>query len=648
MLKKLFTRGLVALLTAVLGYFVLISTDRSVVPIERSHSRDEPAAEEKTTGSDVRYKSYDASGNELVAGSSRKVTQTGERKLQLKDGLTLRFNQDGKRYDVRADSFKDADDGRQILSAEEGGQIYLAVDDVVIETGGPMIYDDVAGEFYTDARATFRVGEARGQAVGLRYKPDVFLELKRDTVFYSEGPEGDLEIDADFLRLDQTAQTASIRNGVLISSRDGQQTRLTAETINVAYDGDRKGAPFHLKRALLEGAPASFTWEDGGLDAAAFEVCFDETGAWIEELLTEEDAVFAAITSDGYAIHGQGGQLRLLAEGAKPKTLASQSAILIESRKAVGPVASLIGHGGFETQFRQGAAYSTRVFGRPEFQYDQQEGRAGSIRVMHEEGNILFSEGAELWDRAQNVRVRGDEIILDGWDLGEKEIFASKFVKIVYRQGEPDALQCAGDSLRLLLPKQFVRLTGSPARAWREGQAVEGEVVEIAHADEDRYDLRADRKVKLTMVVENGPMFIRAKSMTYAAAAETLEFDTVIQALIPGEGELSCDYLQAGLKRRGQKRFLEFVKASENVIYNGSILSEGKRQPISCQADRLDFFEGQRVIHFRGVGKDVVFKHPSGELTGRELTYFLNDGSIRVDSVTHGTTQTIINLKERL
>jgi len=647
MLKKLLTRALVALLAITLGYFAYLSTKRTMVPIERRAVDDEPAAE-RIKGRDVRYKSYDAEGNEIISGSSNKVTQTGDEQFELAEGLALKFNQDGKRYEVRADRFEDAGDGRQVLSAEPGGEIFLGVEDVTIRTSGPLIYNDTTGVFATEAQAEFSMGEARGSALGLRYKPDEFLELQRETLFFTDGPRENVAINADFIRIDQLERQCVIRDGSLVSFRGEAQTRLTAEDILLSYEGGRKGEPFLMRRAMISGAPASFAWDDGGLDASSFEACFDPEGRWVEEVLTEEDAVFTAQTADGYLIYGQGGQLLLTAAAAKPQVLASQSAIRIESRKAVGPSASLSGSGGFETRFRDGQAYSTRLFGAPHFTYGLQRGQAGSIRVMHGERNILFSQGAELEDRAERVRVLGDEIILDGWDQPEKAIYAADFVQIEYGAEAGQAIHCAGDSLKLRLPSREAKLEGQPARAWREGQEIEAGTIEInrAETEEEGYDLRAVGDVALAMDSENGRALVRAKSMNYDAAKRILDFDTVIRAVLPGQGELSCGALQAGLKEKNRERALSFVKAAEQVIFNGMIMTEGELKPISCQADRMDYQAEEAVIHFRGVGKDVVFKHPSGELTGRELTYFLNDGSIRVDSVTHGTTQTIINLKD--
>lgn len=647
MIKKILSRGLLAALIATLAYFVFLSADLTPVPIEKGGMRADPLDKDTVKGRGVQYKTFDAMGNEIISGTSYKVTQTGERTFQLREGLSIRVNRDGKAYDVRADSFEKKEDGRRIMLAAPGAKILLdAQEGISIETPGPLIHtpDNI---IQTEAEAYFRFGEIQGRCKGLRYKPDEFLELQADAWFFAHGSTGDMQITADLITLDNALQTATVYNGVLSNQNEmGLRQTLMARKFILEYTGGQEGRPFRMNHATLWGEPARFVWDEGELVASAFDVCFDPEGQWAEEVVTDEDTRFNMETRDGYDMHGQSGSLTLRTKLGRPHQMVGQDPIHIFARKPGSPSLELFGEKGIETLFLQGRTYSTRIHGMPSFRYADQEGKAGSLEVLHDEHNIIFSEGAELIDTREEVRILGDKILLANWDQEEREIFAFKFVEIRYRENTPDMIQCFGDSLVFRMPDQNVHLEGEKARMIRRGQRVEARLIEMTRVDDELFDLNTEGEVALIGDTDKGPLRVEARKMAYKALEQVLRFENVTRARVPDMGTLSCGHLEAGIKRRGNQTQIEYLSASDDVILEGIVVQGEQRTPMACRADRLDYRPRERVIYFKGEGKDVTFEHPTGKLYGRELTYNLNDGSMRVDSVTHGTTKTTVNLKD--
>ncbi len=647
MVKKFISRGLLAALIATLAYFVFLSADLTPVPIEKGETQAQPPDKDRVKGTRVQYKTFDAQGNEIISGKSSEVIQADERSFELKEGLRMRFNRDGKSYEVQADSFIN-EDGRRVMSADPGSKILLVDQDgLSIETPGPLIYtpDNI---IETEAWAFFRLGEMQGRCRGLRYKPKEFLELRADAWFFAHGSSGDMQITADLITLDNALQTGTVYNGVLSSHKEsGPRQTMMADRIHLEYNGGRDGLPFRLNHAVLRGEPAKILWDEGALEASNFDICFDPEGQWVEEAIADEDTRFNMETRDGYRMLGQSGSLRLITEQGQPRQLLGVEPIKVTAAKPGHPDMELFGEKGIETLFLQGRAYSTRIRGMPSFRYADQKGKAGNLEVLHAERNVIFSEGSELIDAKEDVRILGDKILLTNWDQEEREIFAFKFVEIRYRENTPDLIQCFGNSLVFRTPQQNVHLEGEKARMIHGGREVEARVIELLRVDDELFDLKTEGEVSLTGETEQGLLTVDAAVMKYEALQRVLRFENVTRARVPDMGSLSCGYLEAGIKQRNDRTEIEYLTATDDVILEGLVVEQGQRTPMACRADRLDYRPEEKVVYFKGEGKDVTFEHPTGKLRGRELTYNLIDGSMRVDSVTHGTTKTTVNLKDQ-
>jgi len=654
MYRKILTRTLTLLMIAVLGYFVFISGDvTQEIPIEKSSEQSGMITEDTMLGTDAHYKSFNPKGDVLSTGSSMKVTIEGEN-LRLEDGLELEtYEIGGKKYSVKADSFGVDNENQKILTAEPGHKIILTGEDVSIETVGPLIYDNQQSIFSTESVAYFKMGDAQGHSQGLRYKPDVFLELQRDCVFNTISETEKSTITADHIYFRNSIRKGLIRKGLLTTtSHDGsRQTRMEALEIEVLYHGGNSQEPFRLEQASLSGEPARFSWNNGDMTSTVFEACFDGTGKWIEELLTGVDAHFSAQTEDGYQLYGRGGQLSLLMEQSIPRELLSHEAIELEGAKEEGAVLRLVGKAGLETQFSEGQAYSTRLFGQPTFSYGGQEGAAGNIRVSHNERNIIFSEGAELRDQAQQVRIKADEILLSNWDQEAKEINAFKFVEITYREDEPDVAQCFGDELKFLLPQYYIKLKGAPAQVNRQNLTIDANTIEMDRMDELSFDLKAgstvNNEVNVIMATDEGSSHIQARDLIYKGETDLLVFDNVIKAVFPEKGQLFCKQMTVRLKNKGETKVVETIEAEGDVLFEGVLMDSGEPKPVNCRADQLRYNQSEGLIYFIGKGRNLVFNHPAGVFEGRELTYNLKDGAIRGDSDKHGTTVTRIKIDEK-
>ena len=648
MMKRWLTRFLTVALVVILGYFFFLSSDREIIPIEKSKERQSSLGVETVRGEGVRYRSFDLEGNELVSGSSEKLTQIGEKQYHLEDGLELKFTKDGKKFHVKADRFENDEKGRQVMYADSGSHIFLSLESgVTLETEGPLVYSS-DGVFSTDALARFELGQGKGLCSGFVYKPEVFLRLEKDVLFHSFSAIGKLRILADSLELDNQKKKGSIRNGVMSSfSPDGlEETTLIANLLSLTYEGELNH--FRFRAAEIEGKPASFHWAQGSLVSETFTICFDGFGQRVEELITSWDTQFHALTQDLYQLNGYCGPLSLEFDHSVPLELKSETPVILDGFKMDGSSFELRGESGLITHFVSGKAYSTRLFGTPTFFYEELEGKAGNLRVLHDEGKILVSAGASLLDVNKDTYIRGDEILLTGWDLKEKEVFAFRFVEVIYRLDVEQMIQSVGETFELRIPDDYMKISGSPAKVFQKNQYIEAQQVEFTQIEGEGFELYTKEDVVLKLDSDEGSVEIYAQQLKFSPDLLAV-FEHVTRAELSNQGVLSCSRLEIQLKNNGEKKRMETLKARGQVVFQGYIpAKDGEAaQAFSCQADYLDYGVEESQIYFRGEGKDVIFIHPSGELRGRELTYNLNDGSMRVDSETHGITKTIVSIKEK-
>ena len=647
-IKRWLTRFLVLTMVGVGLYFAILSQDNSLVPIENSANLADPIREEEMRGKRVHVNSYDLDGNLISSGKSETVILVGDDQLALKDGLEYQFNREGRKYYSRADSFENLPDGRRKLSADPGNTILLAIEGgISIETEGPLLYgkDEVIS---TEAPAQFKMGEIKGRCVGLKYKPEVFLELSSDAHFTASSAEGVTTIDSTFMRLDYLKRAGEIHNGLITNkpANSHQENQLEATHFNILFHG-QSSRELRLEEARLKGTPTRLGWGEGELTSSRIEVCFDETGKFLQEATTGDDAVYTSLSSDGGMLTGRTGQLTLKFGNGAPQTLTSQSPIEVSVEKQDRAPLKLTGEKGLESVFENSRVRSTRLFGNPKFQFASQKGHAGTLRVLHDERKVLLGETAHLEDTAQNLVVNGDEILLAEWDQDQQEIFANRFVEITYGVGTPEAMKAWGDTLAMKHPSQHGVLTGNPARIEQRDQTVQANRIEMERVGPYLFEMKTDDEVNLNLKTERGPVKIVAMAMFFSQEKNTVSFRNVHQALLADQGALSCKNLEILIPQTQEGRQVQKINASGSVVYEGQIKDSESVKSITARADTLTYAHSDRIIVFQGDQKDVVVTLPDGQIQGRKLTYNLNDGSMRVDSAAHGVTQTTVNLNDQ-
>ncbi|CAM2068276.1 OstA-like-N domain-containing protein [Sulfidibacter corallicola] len=633
MIKKWLSRLLVLLMIGTGTFFAWISTRTQTVPIEKS-SPAKPNGTQGLHGKDVVHKAYDSEGRLIQSGTSREVTLVGEKNLELQGGLELHFERNNRRYTIKADSYSNLENGGQILRADSNDKVLIREDGgLEIETPGPITVD-AEGVYRTESSAEFRMGNSSGECVGLAYKPFAYVTLEREALFHIDrDSEVHLSLAANRLHLDTAQARGTLDQGRLTSySTGGQSSTLSSETIEFLFNGGTRNVPFRLERAEVRGNPARFSWNHGVLTSPRLDAQFDAGGKQVRDIRTGAQAHFTAKTEDDYLLEADTGALHLTVIDSMPGKLQSQAAIKVQARKENAPNLILRGESGIETLFENGVAVSTFIHGKPHFRYGNQTGKAGDLRVSHREHNIIFSQGSELIDADEEVRIYGDEILLTNWDQEDKEIFAFRFVEIVHRTDDPEPTRSWGDELRLALPGHHFKLRGAPAKLQHAQHTITAAEIDIRQIDEDLYEVRTDDRVSLNMQTEQGLFQLDAKTMNFSQATSVLHFQNVEKAVMPPHGELSCDFLEVGLVEEGEKRFVDYLKARQDVIFKGSYQQDETAQPVSGRADELIYSRVDQTIQFLGNNRDVVFNHPSGEFKGPELTYYPNDGTMRAGS----------------
>jgi len=643
MIKKLLTRVLILVTVLVLTYFALLSRDVESVRFEKSPQE---AIENgvQGQGTDGSYRQYDSQGNVITWGKASRATRVEDAHFILEQPR-IRHIVNGRTFFIQADSLKTGADNTRTMEAEPGSRIELIEEGgIEIRTPGPMV-QTADGLVETKTEAEFKMGNAQGHCKGLRYLSGSYLEMLGQVVFTQTAETSTIIIEADYLKLDQTGQTGTIRGGRMISRSLQGESAFAARDIDISFKALAVGR-FSMDRARLKGSPARFIWEDGDLASTEFDICFDQSGRLARQLDTANDARFSSRTQDGYLLEGGGSSLNLEMDEGAPQLLTSRESIVIEGVKNDGLSLSLTGDEGVRTEFSNGKAASTRIFGSPHFHFGTQTGNAGNLRVLHKEHQILFSDGAQLTDSEENVHIKGDQILLANWDLQKKEIFAFRFVDIVFHPNTPEEIRSIGDVLELRLPGNDLKIEGNPARVVREGQTIQAKTIEITQIDSEVFNMKTGEQVVLDLVNQTGTFLIEAKTMSYQGKTRTLRFDHVLRAVTPDGGELVCGHLEVVLKRGFGKDAVTSLVGTQDVVFKHFIMRDGQRKPITCAADRLAHDFEKQVVTISGVGRDAIFSSPEGEVRSRELIYNLKDGSLKADPEKGGTTRTRVPLKD--
>ncbi len=642
-MRKLLTRTLTIGTIALLVYFARISGETGKLPTERANPT-EIGEDLESFGEDVRVQVFNHKGDKVSEGTFASVRKSTSR-LAVEAPDVVYTTAAGRVIRVRAD-FLDNQTGReQVLSSKPGNRILVAEDNgITIESVGPLVYDPETGILETKAQADFSLGNDRGTCVGLAYRSQDFLRLSSQVVFHGdESRDGQVLMEGTYLALDLKQHKGVLRDGTITTQRGSDKSSFTAR--ESLFDFQPGSARLVPTNAVFNGSPARFLWFGGKLEASHFEGHFDPAGKWIERFTTSADAVFTASSEDAYAFTGRGGRMEISATQWVPQRLFSRDAVDLRGRRANGEELHLQSEGGLETTFVEGKARSTRLFGAPVFTYGQQRGRAGNLRVLHNEHKVLFTQGAELDDPTEQVHIEGDELLLADWDQPEREIFAFKFVTIKRFPGKPEAIDAFGDQVELRLPSGYLKLIGTPAKVVRVAETIEGKTVEITQGGANQVDIQASEDVTLSMVGDQGTVWASADKLNFSNTRRQMVLDNVRRLVMPGRGELSCGRLEALLAQSGDTLVLDRLQAERDIVFQGSRLVDGERRPVSCQADKMDYATADGILHFQGINRDVVFNDAAVETRNRDLKYNLKDGSLRGDSARNRNSTTLVPIR---
>lgn len=645
-MRKLLTFTLTLSTIALLVYFATISGDTGKLPTERAESGTMGSDEMESFGEDVRVQVFNQQGQRISEGTFASVRQS-DASLAIENPDVTYTTASGRVIRIRADFLDNKTGKEQILSSKPGNRILVSEDNgITIESVGPLIYDPATEILSTKAEAEFKMANFAGTCVGLSYRSEDFLQLESLVHFYGEeNADGKVDMRGSALALNLKARLGTLLNGTITTQQDEGKSEFTAIETRFNFVGNGPSSTFTLTEVVFEGKPSRFKWKAGELNASRFDGRFNATGKWIENFTTSVDAVFATTSEDEYSFKGSGGRMELVAKQWVPIQLSSKDAVLLRGRRAKGDELLLQSEGGLETQFVEGKANSTRLFGAPLFRYGPMTGKAGNLRVLHHEHKILFTQGAELDDPLEKVHIEGDELLLADWDQVEREIFAFKFVEINRFMGTPEAINAFGDQLELHLPSGLLKLRGLPAKILRTAETIEGNAVEITQSGAGEYDILAVDEVGLTLIGQKGTVWATADKMNFWSSKNLIVFENVSRLALPDRGELSCGTLQAQMAREAGNMVVDTIHAERDVVFTGSRLVDGVRRPVSCQADKLDYSTSEGIIHFQGVNRDVVFTDATAETRNRDLKYNLKDGSLRGESARNRNSTTLVPIK---
>ena len=644
MLKKLLTRITILTTLFLMGYFILISSETQSLRIEKNEAPEDSNPQQLGSGLGGNYHKYDASGNLVTSGTTPKAVRTVDEGFVL-EMIEFNHRHQNKNYHIQADQLVTGEDQKRVMTANPGSVIVLEEENGIrIETPGPLI-QEADGLISTDAETQFQIGSAKGRCKGIRYRSGEILELLDKVNFVDEGPGGSTRIDAEYLKVDQASGYGHVRGGVITLHSPLRQGAMTADRMELVFK-DPAVLSLDLDRALLTGKPAGIFWNEVDMQAAYFDICFDETGKWPAEMDTANDAKFASQTQDQFQVSGNGGALKLLFQQGVPQKLTSMDSIRINGKKEGSPPFSLTGKQGVQASFQEGRIANTKIFGTPHFLYGSMSGISGGLHLLHNENKALFSQGAELWDDEQDIHIKGDEILLTGWDLNEREIVAYRFVELRYAEKTAQKILGKGETLKMKLPANAILLEGDPARITRLNETVEAPQIKANQVDGDHFNFQGSGQVHLTRVTDEGTFLVKAKKMDYVSQDNLIHFETVLEAKTPDDGSLSCGFLRVNLKTVGDKQTLHTITATKDVIFNGVVKHKDGDKPLLCMADRLDYDLVEGIAKFQGIDKDVVYKGPDGEAKIRQLIYDRKDGSLTGVPERRGTTTTTVPIKE--
>lgn len=635
----------IAAFTTAFGFLwlAMLLTDSPQLVIEERPA-DNRERNEKMVGEIIELRSFNEDGQPELSVRARRGTQNADQTWKLLENEVEMVTASGRVVHFFADELKD-DAGVRTISSQPGSRILISEKEgLEMETPGPItVPEDLS--LNTQARTEFRFGPSSGSCRGLHYVPGLQLDMLKDARFrLVQGPRS-LQLDGASLRLNLQKATGVLKKG-MVDAFFGSQHEATfqSEEMEFSFSPGTEPSRWGIQEISAKGNPGRFRWGTGELLTESFLVCFSDTAQQqLDQVLASGPSRFAVETEEGYTLDGRTGGIQVWFAAGEPERMASTEPVTMQGLYG-RQVFSLGGSLGFESSMEQGRLASTTVFGAPTFSFGAQHGRAGSLRLLHDEARILLGEGAWLEDPAQALRVSGEEILLADWGRQERNVFARNFVEF---QHAGMGVEGKGDQLSMTMPGRILELRGQPAVLTHEGNVVTANWVEVRPGEDQEFFLKAAERIEFEFLLDGDLCSVIAKSMELDSRQGLLDLRDVERASVPSVGQLGARILEMTWSTQGGTRYLTGVHAEDQVVFEGHWGQAGEQESVSCQADVLDYDPEQELLSLEGRDRDVVVHMSNGQVHRlRQLTFNLGDGSMQADSE-RGFTKTILNIERK-
>ncbi len=610
---------------------------------ERDRDADE-RADESMAGENVVYREYDLQGNQKIAVDASRGRQLLNEGWQLEGSKAQLTTSNGRVISFYSDRFREEADGSRVIESTSEKPIRVEEEQgMAFRTMGPMFLDH--DEFRTHVRTDFEWGLSFGHAAAMIYRPGALLELRHDVLFQVQLDRQELRILANTIIIDLKLGLAEIQNGVMtVLSESGADVSLRADRMLFLFKGDERGSPKQIQEFHGLGADSLLDWRSGSMRSNRFVLCFGPQGRWVEWAESTGATQFSVMTEDKYRLQGRTGSIELEFQFGEPDTMTSHDVVEAQGIDAQGSIFQLDGQGGLVSIFRQGRAVDTLILGDPNFSYLDLKGKAGLIRLLHQEARILLSAGASL-RQGEGTLIEGEDILIANWNLEQKEVFARRFVRFTVQDENGLDVVGEGDQVTLLLPGRDVTLLGTPAEFRQGSDILRAQRVDVTQNAEGGRVLKASHE--LVFEVEVGGQMARAEAndLVFDEGLGTAIFKQVRKAELPGMGEVAAREMTLVLS---ESRELMEVRGQGEIVIQGQFERNGKLQPFSCQADSFVYFDETGIVNLNGSDGEVVLHFDEGQThRSRQLTFNLLDGSMHAGSDTHEFSKTILNIKDK-
>ena len=600
-------------------------------------------------GDVIRYKSYNDKGEWVLEVQAQKSEQVQGEGAAISGISAIYKKPNGKVLYILADLLKEEGPNKVFSSKAEGLITLKEEGGLLFETTGPLVITP-ASEFITKSTTSFKLGNWNGSSDSLYYIPETLLKLKTKVIFNFDEAKASTHITANHIFLNIEEGVGKVMEGKLnMVSPDGSEslstTYLEAKEMVLFFAGGKNETPIYLSEIEISGQDSRIFWNEGGLISSYFSICMDESGMFPELATTSDETRFFFASMTDQTLTGTTGTMSIDFIQTQPILLTGDSSIFLESVSENGQILTLSGSKGFTTEFNRGKAENTRIFGSPLFEYQKLKGSAGFFRILHSQRKLMLSQTAELLNEEKNFQISADEILVSNWDLPDREIFGRAFIHISFQN---DGVRSDGYGEEIFFSDYIDKLTlkGAPAHFERGQSSFSAKTIEVVGFQAGLPVATATGETRGTFVSDQKSYELDCQDMVFNESAGTCTMRGVKELSASDQGSLSAELVELFFSTNEKKR-LKNILAQGKVHLKGKAMQDGELVHFSGQSEKLSFDASTQVLTLESGEKDVILQNDKGyESKGRRLIYSLLDATMRVEASEHGSTQTIVNIKE--